>query len=65
MPSSDPGLYCNQAMYLSCMGMIRPGLQDGDGHHYRNELCNAPLSIAYQYDYGIWCICLHSLDVCE
>jgi len=47
------------------MGMIRPGLQDGDGHHYRNELCNAPLSIAYQCDYGIWCICLHSLDVCE
>lgn len=49
-PSIDPGLYCNQAMHLSCMGMIRPGLREGQRHpgNYRDELRNAPLSTSYQ-----------------
>lgn len=38
-------------MYLSCMGMIRPGLQEGDGHpgNYRDEPLSIWISDAYVY----------------
>lgn len=41
--SSDPGLYRNQAVYLSRMGMIRPGLQEDDGHPRPGHCRNKPL----------------------